>query len=179
MRHLFPDKEVIGSAGPLPGRLYRGRANIVNALWFTSAKARKTARPDEGRQRPSGGGATLAGPPGDSPRPLARINKCCVMIKIHTALNFLFFSPPPLGYLFGPRHNKGSAGSSPECLTTGAAAGRGERGSRLDIKTPAFWKSDTLLTRVLLSQRRDLVSADCSLVLGSRFPTRAPVTGAH
>lgn len=57
-----------------------------------------------------------------------------------------------------------------------AAAGR--RGRRLDIKTLAFWKSDTLLTRVLLSQRRDLVSADCSLVLGA-VSSRAPVTGAH
>lgn len=51
MRHLFPDKEVIGSVGLVPGRLYRGRANIVNVLWFTSAKARKTAPLDEGRQR--------------------------------------------------------------------------------------------------------------------------------
>lgn len=43
MRHLFPDKEVIGSVGLVPWRLYRGRANIVNVLWFTSARARKTA----------------------------------------------------------------------------------------------------------------------------------------
>lgn len=54
----------------------------------------------------------------------------------------------------------------------------GREGRRLDIKTLAFWKSDMLLTRVLLSQRRDLVSADCSLVLGA-VSYRALVTGAH
>lgn len=70
---------------------------------------------------------------------------------------------------------QGSECSSVRCLITGAV---GSEGRRLDIKTLAFWKSDTLLTRVLLSQRRDLVSADCSLVLGA-VSYRALVTGAH
>lgn len=83
-------------------------------------------------------------------------------------MSLFFVLPAP------PCHNRDEC-SSVECLITGAV---GRVGRRLDIKTLAFWKSDTLLTRVLLSQRRDLVSAYCSLVLGA-VSYRAPVTGAH
>lgn len=101
------------------------------------------------------------------PRPLSCINKCSVRLR-SIRVSISRFTCSALS-------QQGSECSSVECLITGAV---GREGRRLDIKTLAFWKSDTLLTRVLLSQRRDLVSADCSLVLGA-VSYRAPVTGAH
>lgn len=163
MRHLFPDKEVIGSVGLVPRRLYRGRANIVNVLWFTSAKARKTALLDERRQRrtrirhkcPRSSTRASQGLNWHIyPRLLSCINKCSVRLR-SISVSISRFTCSALS-------QQGSECSSVECLITGAV---GRRGRRLDIKTPAFWKSDTLLTRVLLSQRRDLVSADCTLTL--------------
>lgn len=100
-------------------------------------------------------------------RPLSCINKCAVRLR-SIRVSISRFTCSALS-------QQGSECSSVECLITGAV---GREGRRLDIKTLAFWKSDTLLTRVLLSQRRDLVSADCSLVLGA-VSYRAPVTGAH
>lgn len=101
------------------------------------------------------------------PRPLSCINKCWGRLR-SISVSISRFTCSALS-------QQGSECSSVECLITGAV---GREGRRLDIKTLAFWKSDTLLTRVLLSQRRDLVSADCSLVLGA-VSYRAPVTGAH
>lgn len=101
------------------------------------------------------------------PRPLSCINKCSARLR-SIKVSISHFTCSALS-------QQGSECSSVECLITGAV---GREGRRLDIKTLAFWKSDTLLTRVLLSQCRDLVSADCSLVLGA-VSYRAPVTGAH
>lgn len=176
MRHLFPDKEVIGSVGLVPWRLYRGRANIVNVLWFTSAKARKTALFDEGRAVANQNMTELARLLSSASQghnrhiylsPLSCINKCSGRLR-SISVSISRFTCSALS-------QQGSECSSVKCLITGAV---GREGRRLDIKTLAFWKSDTLLTRVLLSQRRDLVSADCSLVLGA-VSYRALVTGAH
>lgn len=162
--------------GLVPRRLYRGRANIVNVLWFTSAKARKTAPLDEGRQWQTG--KWQKGPPQlllasqrlhwhPHPNPVSCPKKCSGRLR-SISVSISRFTCTALS-------QQGSECSSVRCLITGAV---GSEGRRLDIKTLAFWKSDTLLTRVLLSQRRDLVSADCSLVLGA-VSYRALVTGAH
>lgn len=101
------------------------------------------------------------------PKPRSCINQCPVWLR-STKVFISCFTCSALS-------QQGSDCSSVEGLITAAV---GREGRRLDIKTLAFWKSDTLLTRVLLSQRGDLVSADCSLVLGA-VSYRAPVTGAH
>lgn len=92
------------------------------------------------------------------PSPLSCINKCSGRLR-SISVSISRFTCSALS-------QQGSECSSVKCLITGAV---GREGRRLDIKTLAFWKSDMLLTRVLLSQRRDLVSADCSLVLGTVF----------
>ena len=88
------------------------------------------------------------------PGPLSCINKCSGRLR-SISVSISRFTCSALS-------QQGSECSSVECLITGAV---GREGRRFDIKTLAFWKSDTVLTRVLLSQRRDLVSADCSLTL--------------
>lgn len=114
-------------------------------------------------------GPSLPGTQLDSacPKPHSCINECSVWLK-STKVFISCFTCSALS-------QQGSDCSSVEGLITAAV---GREGRRLDIKTLAFWKSNTLLTRVLLSQHRDLVSADCSLVLGA-VSYRAPVTGAH